>query len=139
MSARLENAPEAIQAYYMKQAVCFLGLMIAFPLFCKAQEGPSLDLLKKSLNKATYSDLVLESVPPTKKEVLPDGSMIAYWNVLTPEGGDMNQYKICIFNSKGILTRYKWKRGPFLGGDSKEDSDESSSKPRVKPSGTSSR
>ncbi len=123
----------------MKQAVYILGLMIAFPLFCKAQEGPSLDLLKKSLNKATYSDLVLESVPPTKKEVLPDGSMIAYWNVLTPGGGDMNQYKVCIFNSKGVLTRYKWKRGPFLGGDSKEDSDGSSSKAKVKPSGSSSR
>jgi hypothetical protein len=123
----------------MKKAACMLGMMIAFPLFCKAQEGPSLDLLKKSLNKATYSDLVLESVPPTKKEVLPDGSMIAYWNVLTPEGGDMNQYKVCIFNSKGVLTRYKWKRGPFLGGDSKEGSDESSSKAKIKPSGSSSR
>ena len=101
-----------------------VGLLTSYGF---AAAGPSLDLRKKSLNKATYSELVLESVPPTSKEVLPDGSMIAYWNVLTQEGGDMNQYKVCIFNSKGVLTRDKWKRGPFLGGDSTEGSDGSSS------------
>jgi len=44
--------------------------------------------------------------------------------------------KMCVFNSNGVLIRYKWKRG-ILGGDSKEDSEESPSEAKVKPSGSS--
>ena len=132
-------------------------MMITFPLSLKAVEGPSLDYLKKGLNNVTYSEVIIESVPPTTKEVLPDGSIIAYWNDDTPTGGNIygnvqngngyiygngggvsKRFKMCVFNSKGILTRYKWKRG-ILGGDSKEDSEESSSKAKLKPSGSSSK
>lgn len=141
----------------MKQPVYLLGLMIAFPLSLKAIEGPSLDYLAKGLKKVTYTDVIMESVPPTSKEVLPDGSIVAYWNDDTPTGGNIygnvqngngyiygngggvsKRFKMCVFNSNGVLIRYKWKRG-ILGGDSKEDSDESSSKAKVKPSGSSSR
>ena len=154
---RLENTPEAVQVYYMKQPVYLLGLMIAFPLSLKAIEGPSLDYLAKGLKKVTYTDVIMESVPPTSKEVLPDGSIVAFWNDDTPTGGNIygnvqngngyiygngggvsKRFKMCVFNSNGVLVRYKWKRG-ILGGDSKEDSDESSSKTKVKPSGASSR
>jgi hypothetical protein len=86
---RLENTPEAVQVYYMKQAVCLLGLMITFPLSLKAIEGPSLDYLKKGLKKVTYAEVIMESVPPTSKEVLPDGSIVAYWNDDTPTGGNI--------------------------------------------------
>jgi hypothetical protein len=125
----------------MKRAVYLLGMIIAFPLSLKAVEGPSLDYLKKGLNKVSYSEVIMESAPPTSKEVLPDGSIIAYWNDDTQTGGSIygnvqngngyiygngggvsKRFKMCVFNSKGILTRYKWKRG-ILGGDSKEDAD----------------
>ena len=141
----------------MKRVVYFFGIMITFPLSLKAVEGPSLDYLKKGLNKVTYSEVIMESVPPTTKEALPDGSIIAYWNDDTPTGGNIygnaqngngyiygngggvaKRFKMCIFNSKGVLTRYKWRAGIF-GGDSKEDCEESSSKSKVKPSGSSSR
>jgi hypothetical protein len=154
---RLEKARRPVQAYCMKQVVYLLGLMITFPLTLKAIEGPSLDYLKKGLKKVTYADVIMESVPPTSKEVLPDGSIIAYWNDDTPTGGNIygnvqngngyiygngggvsKRFKMCVFNSNGVLIRYKWKRG-ILGGDSKEDSEESSSKAKVKPSGSSSR
>jgi hypothetical protein len=154
---RLEKARRPVQAYYMKQAVYLLGLMITFPLSLKAIEGPSLDYLKKGLKKVTYAEVIMESVPPTSKEVLPDGSIVAYWNDDTPTGGNIygnvqngngyiygngggvsRRFKMCVFNSNGVLIRYKWKRG-ILGGDSKEDSEESSSKAKVKPSGSSSR
>ena len=154
---RLENVPKAVQPYYMKQGLYLLGLTIAFPFSLKAIEGPSLDYLAKGLKKVTYTDVIMESVPPTSKEVLPDGSIIAYWNDDTPTGGNIygnvqngngyiygngggvsKRFKMCVFNSSGVLIRYKWKRG-ILGGDSKEDSDESSSKAKVKPSGSSSR
>jgi len=122
-----------------------------------AAEGPSLDYLEKGLNKATYSEVIMESVPPTSKEVLPDGSIIAYWNDDTQKSGNIygnvqngngyvygngggvsKRFKVCIFNSKGVLTRYKWKRG-ILGGDSKEDSEESTPKANIKQSSSSSR
>ena len=154
---RLENIPEAVQPYYMKQGLYLLGLIIALPLSLKAIEGPSLDYLAKGLKKVTYTEVIMESVPPTSKEVLPDGSIVAYWNDDTPTGGNIygnvqngngyiygngggvsKRFKMCVFNSNGVLMRYKWKRG-ILGGDSKEDSDESSSKAKVKPSGSSSR
>ena len=154
---RLEEEPEAVQSYYMKQGLYLLGLIIAFPLSLMAIEGPSLDYLKKGLKKVTYTDVIMESVPPTSKEVLPDGSIVAYWNDDTPTGGNIygnvqngngyiygngggvsKRFKMCVFNSNGVLIRYKWKRG-ILGGDSKEDSEESSSNAKVKPSGYSSR
>ena len=135
-------------------AALLVGLLISYGF---AGEGPSLDLLKKSLNKATYSELVLESIPPTSKEVLPDGTMIAYWNddtyyggstygnvqngngsIYGNGGGTLKKFKMCVFSPKGVLVRYKWKSG-IWGGDSKEDSGESSSKAKVKPSGSSSR
>ena len=110
---------------------------------CIATEGPSLDYLKGALNKATYSEVVLESEPATSREVLADGTSVAIWNsdlfyINDGVGGKAPKIKMCIFNPKGILVRYKWKRG-LLGGDSKEDSDESSSKAKVKPRGSSSR
>ena len=37
-----------------------------------ATEGPSLEYLKKALNRATYSEIVLESEPATSREVLAD-------------------------------------------------------------------
>ena len=110
---------------------------------CIATEGPSLDYLKGALNKATYSEVVLESEPATSREVLADGTSVAIWNsdlfyINDGVGGKVPKFKMCIFNPQGILVRYKWKRG-LLGGDSKEDSDESSSKAKVKPRGSSSR
>ena len=110
---------------------------------CIATEGPSLDYLKGALNRATYSEVVLESEPATSREVLADGTSVAIWNsdllyINDGVGGKVPKFKMCIFNPQGILVRYKWKRG-LLGGDSKEDSDESSSKAKVKPKGSSSR
>ena len=110
---------------------------------CIATEGPSLDYLKGALTKATYSEVVLESEPATSREVLADGTSVAIWNsdllyINDGVGGKVPKFKMCIFNPQGILVRYKWKRG-LLGGDSKEDSDESSSKAKVKPKGSSSR
>jgi hypothetical protein len=110
---------------------------------CIATEGPSLDYLKGALNKATYSEVVLESEPATSREVLADGTSVAIWNsdllyINDGVGGKVPKFKMCIFNPQGILVRYKWKRG-LLGGDSKEDNDESSSKAKVKPKGSSSR
>lgn len=55
-----------------------MGLIITFPLSLKAIEGPSLDYLAKGLKKVTYTEVIMESVPPTSKEVLPDGSIIAF-------------------------------------------------------------
>lgn len=96
--------------------------------------GPSLDYLEKNVNKVDYGDVVMEVGPPNKKEVLPDGSIIAMWSyditqVDTPPGliggyivrGE--QYKMLRFDSKGILRSYKWKAG-IIGGDSKEDAKE---------------
>lgn len=107
-----------------------------------AVEGPALDFLKKGLNKVTYSEVIMESAPPTSEKKLADGTIVAYWNDDTPVGGNIygnvqdgtgyiygqgggvsKRYKMCIFNSKGVLIRYKWKRG-ILGGDSKEDAEE---------------
>jgi hypothetical protein len=110
---------------------------------CIATEGPSLDYLKGALNRATYSEVVLESEPATSREVLADGTSVAIWNsdllyINDGVGGKVPKFKMCIFNPQGILVRYKWKRG-LLGGDSKEDNDESSSKAKVKPKGSSSR
>jgi len=110
---------------------------------CIATEGPSLDYLKGALNRATYSEVVLESEPATSREVLADGTSVAIWNsdllyINDGVGGKVPKFKMCIFNPQGILVRYKWKRG-LLGGDSKEDNDESSSKAKVKPRGSSSR
>lgn len=123
----LEVFLSAAHVYLMKRAFCLLGLLLASSLSLKAVEGPSLDYLKKGLNKVTYAEVIMESAPPTSKETLPDGSIIAYWNddtvyVDSNSGGVSKRFKMCIFNSKGVLTRYKWKRG-ILGGDSKEDSD----------------
>ena len=106
--------------------------------------GPSLDYLEENVNKVSYADVVMEVGPPNKKEVLPDGSIIAMWSyditqVDAPPGliggyivrGE--QYKMCRFDSKGILRSYKWKAG-IIGGDSKEDAKEKS-KDKKKESG----
>jgi len=132
-----------------------LGLIITFPLSLKAIEGSSLDYLAKGLKKVTYTEVIMESVPPTSKEVLPDGSIIAFgMTIRQQEETFMGMFKtetatsmgteavfqsglkMCVFNSNGVLIRYKWKRG-ILGGDSKEDSEESPSEAKVKPSGSS--
>ena len=47
---------------------------------CNAANGPSLDYLEKNINKVSYADVVMEVGPPNKKEVLPDGSIIAMWS-----------------------------------------------------------
>ena len=41
------------------------------------------------------------------------------------------QYKMCRFDAKGILRSYKWKAG-IIGGDSREDSDEDTSKKKTR-------
>jgi len=113
-------------------AIFCLGTVTAF-----GANGPSLDYLEKNVNKVDYGDVVMEVGPPNKKEVLPDGSIIAMWSyditqIDTPPGliggyivrGE--QYKMLRFDSKGILRSYKWKAG-IIGGDSKEDNENGSS------------
>jgi hypothetical protein len=104
-----------------------------FAAVCHAANGPSLDYLEENVNKVSYGDVVMEVGPPNKKEVLPDGSIIAMWSfditqVDAPPGliggyivrGE--QYKMLRFDAKGILRSYKWKAG-IIGGDSREDDD----------------
>jgi len=118
-------------------------MIFALNLNAFGANGPSLDYLEENVNKVTYADVVMEVGPPNKKEVLPDGSIIAMWSyditqVDAPPGliggyivrGE--QYKMCRFDSKGILS-YKWKAG-IIGGDSKEDAKEKS-KAKKKESG----
>lgn len=103
-----------------------------------AANGPSLDYLEKNINKVSYADVVMEVGPPNKKEVLPDGSIIAMWSYDITQmdappgliGGYIvrgEQYKMLRFDSKGILRSYKWKAG-IIGGDSREDDDDGKSK-----------
>ena len=119
-------------------------MIFALNLNAFGANGPSLDYLEENVNKVTYADVVMEVGPPNKKEVLPDGSIIAMWSyditqVDAPPGliggyivrGE--QYKMCRFDSKGILRSYKWKAG-IIGGDSKEDAKEKS-KAKKKESG----
>jgi len=119
-------------------------MIFALNLNAFGANGPSLDYLEENVNKVTYADVVMEVGPPNKKEVLPDGSIIAMWSyditqVDAPPGliggyivrGE--QYKMCRFDSKGILRSYKWKAG-IIGGDSKEDAKEKS-KSKKKESG----
>ncbi|NDC25237.1 MAG: hypothetical protein EBZ49_14080 [Proteobacteria bacterium] len=126
----------------MGKAVCLMILGATLNGF--AANGPSLDYLEENVNKVSYADVVMEVGPPNKKEVLPDGSIIAMWSyditqVDAPPGliggyivrGE--QYKMCRFDSKGILRSYKWKAG-IIGGDSKEDAKEKS-KSKKKESG----
>ena len=116
-------------------------LLLASCLFgaaCHAANGPSLDYLEKNINKVSYADVVMEVGPPNKKEVLPDGSIIAMWSYDITQmdappgliGGYIvrgEQYKMLRFDSKGILRSYKWKAG-IIGGDSREDDDDGKSK-----------
>jgi len=101
-----------------------------------AANGPSLDYLEENLNKVTYAEVVMEVGPPNKKEVLPDGSIIAMWSYDITQidrppgliGGWIvrgEQYKMCRFDAKGILRGYKWKAG-IIGGDSRENEKSSS-------------
>ena len=119
-------------------------MIFALNLNAFGANGPSLDYLEENVNKVSYADVVMEVGPPNKKEVLPDGSIIAMWSyditqVDAPPGliggyivrGE--QYKMCRFDSKGILRGYKWKAG-IIGGDSKEDAKEKS-KAKKKESG----
>ena len=96
-----------------------------------AANGPSLDYLEENVNKVTYAEVVMEVGPPNKKEVLPDGSIIAMWSYDITQidrppgliGGWIvrgEQYKMCRFDAKGILRGYKWKAG-IIGGDSREN------------------
>lgn len=112
-----------------------VGFSIA-PLF--AANGPSLEYLEKNLNQVTYAEVVMEVGPPNRKEVLPDGSIVAMWSyditqVDNPPGllgGYLvrgEQYKMCRFDSQGVLRGYKWKAG-ILGGDSREEAPETKSK-----------
>ena len=140
---RLENTPEAVQANSMKILVLLMGACLGIVAVAQAANGPSLDYLEKNINKVDYGDVVMEVGPPNKKEVLPDGSIIAMWSyditqIDTPPGliggyivrGE--QYKMLRFDSKGILRSYKWKAG-IIGGDSKEDDgDKSSSSTKTK-------
>jgi len=118
-------------------------LLVLFAFTTYGANGPSLDYLEKNINKVDYGDVVMEVGPPNKKEVLPDGSIIAMWSyditqIDTPPGliggyivrGE--QYKMLRFDSKGILRSYKWKAG-IIGGDSKEDEgDKGSSSTKTK-------
>lgn len=118
----------------------FLGLLSTS---CWAVEGPSLDYLEKGLNKVTYSEILMESDPPTSEKTLPDGTKMLFWDdskfvYIDGIGNSKRKNKTCYLNSKGVLVRYKWKDG-IWGGDSKEDGDHSSSKGKVKSSGSSSR
>lgn len=103
-----------------------------------AANGPSLDYLEENVNKVTYAEVVMEVGPPNKKEVLPDGSIIAMWSYDITQfdqppgliGGWIvrgEQYKMCRFDAKGILRGYKWKAG-IIGGDSRENEKSSSGK-----------
>jgi len=111
----------------------FLLVSCLFGAVCHAANGPSLDYLEKNINKVSYADVVMEVGPPNKKEVLPDGSIIAMWSYDITQmdappgliGGYIvrgEQYKMLRFDSKGILRSYKWKAG-IIGGDSREDDD----------------
>ena len=135
---RLENAPEAVQANFMKILMLLIGACLGVVAVAQAANGPSLDYLEKNINKVDYGDVVMEVGPPNKKEVLPDGSIIAMWSyditqIDTPPGligGYLvrgEQYKMLRFDSKGILRSYKWKAG-IIGGDSKEDDGDEKSK-----------
>ena len=119
----------------MKRVV---SLLVLFAFSSYGANGPSLDYLEKNINKVDYGDVVMEVGPPNKKEVLPDGSIIAMWSyditqIDTPPGliggyivrGE--QYKMLRFDSKGILRSYKWKAG-IIGGDSKEDEEDGKTK-----------
>jgi hypothetical protein len=111
--------------------VAWLLVFFGTGVMSQAANGPSLDYLEKNINKVDYGDVVMEVGPPNKKEVLPDGSIIAMWSyditqIDTPPGligGYLvrgEQYKMLRFDSNGILRSYKWKAG-IIGGDSKED------------------
>jgi hypothetical protein len=127
----------------MKTLVLLMGACIGIIASAQAANGPSLDYLEKNINKVDYGDVVMEVGPPNKKEVLPDGSIIAMWSyditqIDTPPGligGYLvrgEQYKMLRFDSKGILRSYKWKAG-IIGGDSKEDDgDKSGSSTKTK-------
>jgi len=117
----------------MKLACPLASIILGAVVICHAANGPSLDYLEKNVNKVDYGDVVMEVGPPNKKEVLPDGSIIAMWSyditqIDTPPGliggyivrGE--QYKMLRFDSKGVLRSYKWKAG-IIGGDSKEDNE----------------
>ena len=129
--------------------VCFSLFLGIFCSISKAANGPSLEYLEKNLNKVNYGDVVMEVGPPNKKEVLPDGSIIAMWSYDITQfespppliGGYLvrgEQYKMCRFDSKGILRSYKWKAG-IIGGDSKEDSNDEGKKKKKNDSNWSSR
>ena len=135
---RLENAVESVQAYSMKNLVLLMVACFGIVASAQAANGPSLDYLEKNINKVDYGDVVMEVGPPNRKEVLPDGSIIAMWSyditqIDTPPGligGYLvrgEQYKMLRFDSKGILRSYKWKAG-IIGGDSKEDDGDEKSK-----------
>ena len=129
-----------------------LFVVLALGLICnfaQAANGPSLDYLEKNINKVSYADVVMEVGPPNKKEVLPDGSIIAMWSYDITQidqppgliGGYIvrgEQYKMCRFDAKGILRSYKWKAG-IIGGDSREDSDDDTSKKKKNSGNWSSR
>ena len=117
--------------------VAWLLVFFSAGVLCQAANGPSLDYLEKNINKVDYGDVVMEVGPPNKKEVLPDGSIIAMWSYDITQidrppgliGGYLvrgEQYKMLRFDSKGILRSYKWKAG-IIGGDSKEDDGDKSS------------
>lgn len=111
---------------------------IIFVAAAQAANGPSLDYLEKNINKVSYADVVMGVGPPNKKEVLPDGSIIAMWSYDITQmdappgliGGYIvrgEQYKMLRFDSRGILRSYKWKAG-IIGGDSREGDDDGKSK-----------
>ena len=115
----------------MKKLMLLWGACLGVAAVTQAANGPSLDYLEKNINKVDYGDVVMEVGPPNKKEVLPDGSIIAMWSYDITQidnppgliGGYLvrgEQYKMLRFDSKGILRSYKWKAG-IIGGDSKED------------------
>ena len=116
--------------------VLVLGGMFVGEATGWAANGPSLDYLEENVNKATYAEVAMEVGPPNKKEVLPDGSIIAMWSYDITQidrppgliGGWIvrgEQYKMCRFDAKGILRGYKWKAG-IIGGDSRENEKSSS-------------
>jgi hypothetical protein len=118
--------------------VAWLLVFFGTGVMSQAANGPSLDYLEKNINKVDYGDVVMEVGPPNKKEVLPDGSIIAMWSYDITQidappgliGGYLvrgEQYKMLRFDSNGILRSYKWKAG-IIGGDSKEDDGDEKSK-----------
>ena len=130
---RLEKAVQRVQDNHMKQAWILVPFLLGAVVKSHAANGPSLDYLEKNVNKVDYGDVVMEVGPPNKKEVLPDGSIIAMWSyditqIDTPPGliggyivrGE--EYKMLRFDSKGVLRSYKWKAG-IIGGDSKENNE----------------